>query len=69
MLEDLIEKFIYTFRKYIGCVIGFVIAILLLEYGIIKTIFVVAVSYIGFKLGDKKISEKLKKKIIEKLKD
>ncbi|MCJ8341810.1 MAG: DUF2273 domain-containing protein [Cetobacterium sp.] len=69
MLEELIEKFIYNFKKYVGCLIGFVIAILLLEYGFFKTVFVVVVSYIGFKLGDEKISKILKKKIIERLKD
>lgn len=69
MLEELIERFIFNFKRYLGCLIAFVIAILLLEYGFFKTVFVVAVSFIGFKLGDEKIAKKVKNKIIDRLKD
>ncbi|MEG0397987.1 MAG: diacylglyceryl transferase, partial [Cetobacterium sp.] len=33
MLEELIERFIYNLKKFLGCVIGLVVAILLVEYG------------------------------------
>ncbi|MBC2855988.1 MAG: DUF2273 domain-containing protein [Cetobacterium sp.] len=69
MLEELIERFIYNLKKFLGCVIGLVVAILLVEYGFLKTLFIVVVSFIGYNLGDVSVTKKIKKKIIDRLKD
>lgn len=69
MLEDFIVSFIENRKKIFGAVIGFIIALLLVTYGVISTIFILIVTYIGYKLGDNTIIKKIKRKIIERLQD
>ena len=69
MLEDMIVSLIENRKKYFGTIIGFITAVLLVEYGIISTIFILAVTYLGYRIGDSKVLKKIKKKIIEKLQD
>ncbi len=69
MLEDFIVSFIENRKKILGAVIGFIIALLLVTYGVISTIFILIVTYIGYKLGDNTIIKKIKRKIIERLQD
>ena len=69
MLEEMIVSLIENRKKYFGAVIGFITAVLLVEYGIISTIFILAVTYLGYRTGDSKVLKKIKKKIIEKLQD
>lgn len=69
MLEEMIV-FLFEKRKSIlGAIIGFVMAILLLEYGVLKTIFIFVMTYCGYKINDMKLISKIKKKIIERLQD
>lgn len=69
MLEKIIENFILNFKKYLYAVLGLVIGVLLVEYGMLKTIFILFLAFIGFKLGDRGFQEKLKKQILNRLKD
>lgn len=69
MLEEMIVSFIEKRKKIFGAVIGFVVAILLVEYGVLSTIFILLVTYIGYKMGDSTIIKRMKKKIIERLQD
>lgn len=69
MLEEMIVFFVEKRKSILGAIIGFIIAILLLEYGIIKTIFVIIMTYGGYKINDSKIIKKIKNKIIERLQD
>lgn len=69
MLEKIIENFILNFRKYLYGIIGLISGILLVEYGVLKTIFILALTIVGFKLGDRELQEKLKKQILNRLKD
>lgn len=67
MLEKIIESFILNFRKYLYSIIGVLIGIFIIEYGPLKTLFILVIGVIGFKLGDRELSAKIKKKIIDKL--
>ncbi|MGL4510304.1 DUF2273 domain-containing protein [Cetobacterium sp.] len=69
MLEKIIENFILNFKKYLYAILGLVIGVLLVEYWMIKTIFILFLSFIGFKLGDRDFQDKLKKQILNRLKD
>ena len=39
MLEKLLVSLVNNWKKYLGCFIGFVLGILLVEYGLPKTVF------------------------------
>lgn len=69
MLEDMIVSFVENRKKIFGAVVGFITAVLLVEYGILPTIFILLVTYLGYRMGDSKITQKIKKKIIERLQD
>lgn len=73
MLADLLEKILVAlvnnWKKYLGCFLGFVLGVLLVEYGALKTLFIVILSIIGYKLGDIKIKKQVKKFILEKVKE
>ncbi|MDO4589552.1 MAG: DUF2273 domain-containing protein [Fusobacterium sp.] len=73
MLADLLEKILVAlvnnWKKYLGCFLGFVLGVLLVEYGALKTLFIVILSIIGYKLGDIKIKKQVKKFILEKIKE
>lgn len=69
MLEKIIENFILNFKKYLYAIVGLIIGVLLVEYGLLKTIFILLLAFIGFKLGDKDFQEKFKKQILNRLKD
>lgn len=69
MLEDMIVSFIEKRKKIMGAVIGFVTAVLLVEYGVLSTIFILLVTYFGYRMGDSSLIKKMKKKIIERLQD
>lgn len=69
MLEDMIVSFIEKRKKIMGAVIGFVTAVLLVEYGVLSTIFILLMTYFGYRMGDSSLIKKMKKKIIERLQD
>lgn len=73
MLEEYIAKFILHmsehYRKYIGAFFGLLISVLWLQFGFLSMIFVLCCMLIGYKLGDLKIQKKIKRKLLEKLKE
>lgn len=69
MLEKLLVSLVNNWKKYLGCFIGFVLGILLVEYGLPKTVFIIVLSIVGYKMGDTTIIKKLKKFILEKIKE
>ncbi|MEG0069088.1 DUF2273 domain-containing protein [Cetobacterium sp.] len=68
-LEKIIENFILNFKKYLYAIIGLITGILLVEYGFLKTIFILLLGFIGYKLGDREFQNKIKKQILNRLKD
>ncbi|AVQ28257.1 DUF2273 domain-containing protein [Fusobacterium ulcerans] len=69
MLEKLLVSLVNNWKKYLGCFIGFVLGILLVEYGLPKTVFIIVLSIVGYKMGDTTLIKKLKKFILEKIKE
>ena len=73
MLEEYIARFILhmkdNYRKYIGAFWGLLISVLWLQFGFLSMIFVLCCMLLGYKLGDLKIQKKIKKKVLEKLKE
>lgn len=68
-IEILIESIVNNWKKYLGCLIGFIVGTTIIKYGFLNALFIFAISYIGYKLGDIKFTLKLKKRIISKLKE
>lgn len=69
MLEKLLVSLVNNWKKYLGCFIGFVLGILLVEYGLPKTAFIIVLSIVGYKMGDMAFIKKIKKFISEKIKE
>nr|WP_307774760.1 DUF2273 domain-containing protein [uncultured Cetobacterium sp.] len=69
MLEKIIENFILNFKKYLYAIIGLILGVLIVDYGIVKAAFIILLSVIGYKLGDREFQDKLKKQILNRLKD
>lgn len=69
MLEKIIENFILNFKKYLYAIIGLILGVLIVDYGIVKAAFIILLSVIGYKLGDREFQGKLKKQILNRLKD
>ncbi len=69
LLERLLVALINNWKKDLGCFLGFVLGVLLVEYWMLKTLFIIVLSIIGYKLGDITITKKIKKFILEKMKE
>ena len=69
ILEVLLEKIINNWRKVYGAILGFIIGIIVINYGILKAIVVFAFAFIGYKLGDSSFIEGIKKIILKRLKE
>lgn len=61
MLEEIIANLIQNRKKYFFAFIFFILAILLVTLGIIKTVFVMCVTILGYNLGKFNFVIKLKK--------
>ncbi|WP_297597044.1 DUF2273 domain-containing protein [uncultured Cetobacterium sp.] len=68
-LEKIIENFILNFKKYLYAIIGLISGVLLIEYGILKAIFILVLGFVGYKIGDTGFQNKIKKQILNRLKD
>ncbi len=64
----MIEEFLYSLferrKKILGGLIGFIVAILLVTVGLIKTIIVCAISIGGYHIVETNVSEKIKKALV-----
>ncbi|EDK88832.1 hypothetical protein FNP_1039 [Fusobacterium polymorphum ATCC 10953] len=63
ILEVLLEKIINNWRKVYGAIVGFIVGLTVINYGILKAIVVFAFAFIGYKLGDSSFIEGIKKTI------
>ncbi|ASC01886.1 diacylglyceryl transferase [Fusobacterium polymorphum] len=69
ILEVLLEKIINNWRKVYGAIVGFIVGITVINYGILKAIVVFAFAFIGYKLGDSSFIDGIKKTILKRLKE
>lgn len=68
-METLLANIVNNWNKYLGCILGFIIAITIMKYGIIKAIIIFIFAFIGYKLGDVAFRKLIKKNILSRLKD
>ena len=69
ILEVLLEKIISNWRKVYGAILGFVVGLVVINYGILKAIIVFAFAFIGYKLGDSSFTQGIKKTVLKRLKE
>ena len=69
ILEVLLEKIINNWRKVYGGILGFVVGLVVINYGILKAIIVFAFAFIGYKLGDSSFTQGVKKTVLKRLKE
>lgn len=69
ILEVLLEKIINNWKKVYGVIIGFIVGLTIVNYGILKAIVIFAFAFIGYKLGDSSFTEGVKKSILKRLKE
>ena len=69
ILEVLLEKIINNWRKVYGAIVGFIVGLTVINYGILKAIVVFAFAFIGYKLGDSSFIDGIKKTILKRLKE
>ena len=67
--EILLEKIINNWRKVYGAILGFIVGLTVINYGILKAIVVFAFAFIGYKLGDSSFTGGIKKIILKRLKE
>ena len=67
ILEVLLEKIINNWRKVYGAILGFVVGLVVINYGILKAI--IAFAFIGYKLGDSSFTQGVKKTVLKRLKE
>ena len=69
ILLVLLEKIINNWRKVYGAILGFVVGLVVINYGILKAIIVFAFAFIGYKLGDSSFTQGIKKTVLKRLKE
>jgi len=69
ILEVLLVKIINNWRKVYGSILGFIVGLTVVNYGILKAIVIFAFAFIGYKLGDSSFIDKIKKTILRRLKE
>ena len=69
ILEVILEKIINNWRKVYGAILGFIVGLVVINYGILKAIVVFAFAFIGYKLGDSSFIDGIKKTILKRLKE
>ena len=69
ILEVLLEKIINNWRKVYGSILGFIVGLTVVNYGILKAIVIFAFAFIRYKLGDSSFTKNMKKTIINRLKE
>ena len=69
ILEELIERFAINSKKYIGGLMGFAFGYIFITHGIMSMIVVMLTTLLGVIFGDKENIKKLKKILVNRLKD
>ncbi len=71
MSKEMINKFTEWVKehkgKFFGGIIGFIIAILILNIGFFKTLFIVLCTWLGYYLGSKSDNKEDFRELIEKI--
>lgn len=67
-IEKIIESFALNFKKYVYAILGILIGIFLIKYGILKTIFILILGLLGYNLENKDLYKKIKEQILKKIK-
>jgi len=60
---------IKTTDRFLGAILGFVVGLVVINYGILKAIIVFAFAFIGYKLGDSSFTQGVKKTVLKRLKE
>ena len=61
MIEELIAIIFQKRKRYLRCIIGFISGLLIIEYGVLKAIFILIIASIGYISGIPYYTTKLKK--------
>lgn len=61
MLEDFIMEFLKNRKRYFRCAMAFIFSLLLVEYGVVKTLFIFIISFFGYVSGAPDLKKSLKK--------
>lgn len=61
MLDEFLNDFLYNRKRYFRCIIAFILALLVVQYGFVKTVFIALVSFIGYISGTPDIKNILKR--------
>ena len=69
ILEILLEKIINNWRKVYGAILGFIVGLTVINYGILKAIVIFVFAFIGYKLGVSSFVHGIKKTILKRLKE
>ncbi|AAL93732.1 DUF2273 domain-containing protein [Fusobacterium nucleatum subsp. nucleatum ATCC 23726] len=69
ILEVLLEKIINNWRKVYGAILGFIIGLTVINYGILKAIIVFVFAFVGYKLGDSSFTQGIKRIVLKRLKE
>ena len=69
VLEVLLEKIINNWRKVYGAILGFIVGLTVIKYGILKAIIVFAFAFVGYKLGDSSFTQGIKRTVLKRLKE
>ena len=69
ILEVLLEKIINNWRKVYGAILGFVVGLVVINYGILKAIIVFVFAFVGYKLGDSSFTQGIKRIVLKRLKE
>jgi uncharacterized membrane protein len=69
VLVEFLEELLLNRKKYLGAFGGFLFGLILIEYGFVKMLIVLAVTYLGYNLGDLEKVKKIKKILITRLKE
>jgi uncharacterized membrane protein len=69
VLVEFIEELLINRKKYLGALGGFLFGLILIQYGFVKMLIVLAVTCLGYNLGDLEKIKKIKKILITRLKE
>lgn len=61
MLEEFIVNFLKNRKRYFRCFVAFIFSLLLVQYGLVKTLFIFIISFFGYISGAPNLKESLKR--------
>ena len=61
MLEEFILDLLHNRKRYFRCLVAFIGAILLVEYGFVKTLFIFIIAFFGYLSGAPELVKTLKR--------